>query len=133
MWLLAFPLYAVIAPRAGVSLEYWGVFRYVYGSPTYWLAIIVIPVLCLLRDFLWKYYKRNWNPEMYHEVQRVQKYHIQDHRPKFSSFQSTIRKVRQVRRMRKQRGFAFSQTRGQGDLVRKYDTTKTRGRYGELQ
>ncbi|VUG15893.1 DRS2 [Brettanomyces bruxellensis] len=133
MWLIAFPLYAVIAPRAGVSLEYWGVFRYVYGSPTYWLAIIVIPVLCLLRDFLWKYYKRNWNPEMYHEVQRVQKYHIQDHRPKFSSFQSTIRKVRQVRRMRKQRGFAFSQTRGQGDLVRKYDTTKTRGRYGELQ
>jgi len=133
MWFIAFPLYAVIAPRTGTSLEYWGVFRYVYGSATYWLAIIVIPILCLLRDFLWKYYKRNWNPELYHEVQRVQKYQIQDHRPKFSSFQSTIRKVRQVRRMRKQRGFAFSQTRGQEAIVRKYDTTKSRGRYGELQ
>ncbi|QPG76827.1 aminophospholipid translocase [Brettanomyces nanus] len=133
MWLIAFPLYALIAPRVDVSKEYWGITRYVYGSLLYWMTIIVVPALCLLRDFLWKFYKRNWNPEFYHEVQKIQKYQIQDHKPKFSSFQKTIRKVRQVHRMRKQRGFAFSQAEGQEAIVRKYDTTKRRGAYGELE
>ncbi|VEU19547.1 DEKNAAC100038 [Brettanomyces naardenensis] len=133
MWLIAFPLYAVIAPRVDVSKEYWGITRYVYGSLCYWMSIILIPLLCLLRDFLWKYYKRNWDPEFYHEIQKIQKYQIQDHKPKFSSFQKTIRKVRQVHRMRRQRGFAFSQAEGQEAIVRKYDTTKRRGAYGELE
>lgn len=133
IWLIAFPLYALIAPGVDVSQEYYGIISIVYGSAAYWLSIIVVPLLCLMRDFLWKYYKRNWKPEFYHQVQKIQKYQIQDHKPKFSSFQKTIRKVRQVHRMRKQRGFAFSQAEGQEIIVRKYDTTKTRGAYGELE
>lgn len=49
-------------------------------------------------------------------------------------FQKAIRKVRQVQRMRKQRGYAFSQAdEGQSRLIQAYDTTKERGRYGEMQ
>jgi phospholipid-transporting ATPase len=48
-------------------------------------------------------------------------------------FQKAIRKVRQVQRMRKQRGYAFSQAdEGQSRLLQAYDTTKQRGRYGEM-
>ncbi|KAG7895399.1 hypothetical protein KL906_004270 [Ogataea polymorpha] len=126
------PVYASVAPHVGVSKEYWGVVPKIFGSLVYWMTILIVPMLCLLRDLLWKYYKRTWNPEFYHKVQKIQKYQIQDHKPRFSSFQKTIRKVRQVHRMRKQRGFAFSQDEGQENIIRKYDTTKRRGTYGEL-
>lgn len=133
LWLIAFPLYAVIAPKVNVSKEYYGIVPFVYGSGVFWLTVIIVPILCLMRDFLYKFYKRQWNPEFHHIVQKLQKSQIQTHRPKFSSFQKTIRKVRQVHRMRKQRGFAFSQVEGQENIVRKYDTTKRRGIYGELE
>ncbi|KAG0689388.1 aminophospholipid translocase [Pichia californica] len=133
LWFVAFPLYAVIAPKVNVSKEYYGIMPFVYGSGVFWLTIIVVPTLCLMRDFLYKFYKRQWNPEFYHIVQKIQKNQVQTHRPKFSSFQRTIRKVRQVHRMRRQRGFAFSQVEGQENIVRKYDTTKRRGVYGELE
>ena len=49
-------------------------------------------------------------------------------------FQKAIRKVRQVQRMRKQRGYAFSQAdEGQSRLLQAYDTTKERGKYGEMK
>ena len=49
-------------------------------------------------------------------------------------FQKAIRKVRQVQRMRKQRGYAFSQAdEGATRLINAYDTTKGRGRYGEME
>lgn len=48
-------------------------------------------------------------------------------------FQKAIRKVRQVQRMRKQRGYAFSQAdESQTRILQAYDTTKHRGRYGEM-
>ena len=52
---------------------------------------------------------------------------------RMEQFQKAIRKVRQVQRMRKQRGYAFSQTdESQARVLQAYDTTRTRGRYGEM-
>lgn len=134
LWLVFFPAYATIAPLINVSKEYAGVLSHLYGNATFWACTFGVPVLCLLRDILWKYYKRMYKPESYHYVQEIQKYNIQDYRPRMEQFQKAIRKVRQVQRMRKQRGFAFSQAEeGQEKLVRMYDTTKQRGIYGEMQ
>ncbi|OXT09873.1 hypothetical protein B9K06_27035, partial [Bacillus sp. OG2] len=52
LWFVAFPLYAVIAPKVNVSKEYYGIMPFVYGSGVFWLTIIVVPTLCLMRDFL---------------------------------------------------------------------------------
>jgi len=53
---------------------------------------------------------------------------------RMEQFQKAIRKVRQVQRMRKQRGFAFSQAdESQRRVLEAYDTTKERGRYGEVR
>ena len=65
-------------------------------------------------------------------------YHSFKHKLKaqmwMEQFQKAIRKVRQVQRMRKQRGYAFSQTdESQRRVLEAYDTTKERGRYGELR
>jgi phospholipid-transporting ATPase len=106
--------------------------------------------------------KRMYYPQSYHHIQEIQKYNIQDYRPRFvlpiiihysntlrtlfpnrsrltriphrmEQFQKAIRKVRQVQRMRKQRGYAFSQAdESQTRVLQAYDTTKERGRYGEM-
>ncbi|CAI5758288.1 unnamed protein product [Candida verbasci] len=128
LWLCWYPAYATIAPMINVSVEYRGVLRATYPSITFWGMIFGISVLCLLRDLAWKFYKRLYIPESYHYVQEIQKYNIQDYRPRMEQFQKAIRKVRQVQRIKKQRGFAFSQSEGQDQdkIVRLYDTTKRR-------
>lgn len=77
--------------------------------------------------------KRMYYPQTYHHIQEIQKYNIQDYRPRMEQFQKAIRKVRQVQRMRKQRGYAFSQAdESQTRVLQAYDTTRERGRYGEM-
>ncbi|EPQ26729.1 uncharacterized protein PFL1_05708 [Pseudozyma flocculosa PF-1] len=116
-------IYSLIAPRLNFSTELDGIAGRLYGFSQFWFSIILVPVVCLLRDFCWKYWKRTYRPESYHIVQEVQKYNLQDYRPRMDQFQKAIRKVRAVQRMRRTRGFAFSQTEGSADLIRKYDTT----------
>lgn len=96
--------------------------------------------------------KRMYYPQTYHHIQEIQKYNIQDYRPRYvpdgihpvyvhlltddirmEQFQKAIRKVRQVQRMRKQRGYAFSQAdESQTRVLQAYDTTRERGKYGEM-
>lgn len=136
IWLSFIPIYATVAPRIGkhgFSTEYDGVIPRLFTSPVFWLMALVLPVLCLLRDVSWKYAKRMYRPQTYHHVQEIQKYNIQDYRPRMEQFQKAIRKVRQVQRMRKQRGYAFSQAdESQNRVLQAYDTTRERGRWGEM-
>ncbi|MCJ1426772.1 hypothetical protein MMC29_004675 [Sticta canariensis] len=133
IWLAFIPIYATVAPKIGFSTEYDGVVPRLFASPVFWLMAVLLPVLCLLRDFSWKYAKRMYRPQTYHHVQEIQKYNIQDYRPRMEQFQKAIRKVRQVQRMRKQRGYAFSQAdESQNRVLQAYDTTRGRGRWGEM-
>lgn len=133
IWLIFIPIYATVAPLVHFSTEYDGVVPRLFRSPVFWLMCLVVPILCLLRDIGWKYAKRMYRPQAYHHVQEIQKYNIQDYRPRMEQFQKAIRKVRQVQRMRKQRGYAFSQAdESQTRVLQVYDTTRERGRYGEM-
>ncbi|KAM0796037.1 phospholipid-transporting ATPase [Usnea florida] len=133
IWLAFIAVYATVAPKLGISTEYDGVIPRLFTSPVFYLMAVVLPVICLLRDFAWKYAKRMYRPQTYHHVQEIQKYNIQDYRPRMEQFQKAIRKVRQVQRMRKQRGYAFSQAdESQNRVLQAYDTTRERGRYGEM-
>ncbi|KAF8849370.1 P-type ATPase-like protein [Acephala macrosclerotiorum] len=133
IWMVFVAVYATVAPKLGFSTEYEGVVPRLFPSPVFWLQGLVLPVLCLSRDFAWKYAKRMYYPQSYHHIQEIQKYNIQDYRPRMEQFQKAIRKVRQVQRMRKQRGYAFSQAdESQTRVLQAYDTTRERGRYGEM-
>ncbi|CBX97420.1 similar to phospholipid-transporting ATPase [Plenodomus lingam JN3] len=133
LWFILMPVYAIVAPKANISHEYIGVIERLFPDPRFWAMVLVLPPLCLIRDFAWKYAKRMYFPQSYHHVQEIQKYNIQDYRPRMEQFQKAIRKVRQVQRMRKQRGYAFSQTdESQARVLQAYDTTQERGRYGEM-
>ncbi|KAK3718506.1 aminophospholipid translocase [Vermiconidia calcicola] len=133
VWFVFLPVYAIVAPMLNFSTEYTNILPVLLTDPTFWLMAVVLPALCLIRDFAWKYAKRMYYPQSYHHVQEIQKYNIQDYRPRMEQFQKAIRKVRQVQRMRKQRGYAFSQTdESQARVLQAYDTTRERGRYGEM-
>jgi len=135
IWMGFIPVYATVMPLISSSFdpEYTGVIGRVFGSPVFWAMNILLPVVCLLRDFAWKYAKRMYLPQSYHHVQEIQKYNVQDYRPRMEQFQKAIRKVRQVQRMRKQRGYAFSAAdESQDRVLRAYDTTRERGRFGEM-
>ena len=133
IWLIFLPVYGTVAPMVGWSMEYDGIVPVIFTSPIFYAFVLLLPPLCLFRDFAWKYAKRMYAPKTYHHVQEIQKYNVQDYRPRMEQFQKAIRKVRQVQRMRKQRGYAFSQAdEGQMRVLEAYDTTRRRGRYGEM-
>ncbi|KIX03784.1 uncharacterized protein Z518_07337 [Rhinocladiella mackenziei CBS 650.93] len=137
IWLAFIPAYSYAAPNigSGFSTELDGIIPVMFTTPAFYLLCLILPPACLLRDFAWKYIKRVYFPQDYHHVQEIQKYNIQDYRPRMEQFQKAVRKVRQVQRMRKQRGYAFSAGDEGGQQMRvlnAYDTTRERGRYGEM-
>lgn len=76
--------YATVAPLVGVSEEYHGLVPRLFTSPVFWLQMLCLPVLCLIRDVAWKYSKRMYKPQTYHHIQEIQKYNIQDYRPRYA-------------------------------------------------
>ena len=75
--------FAYVAPMTDNSNELFGIVPRLYPSPVFWLQTFVLAVLCLLRDFAWKYAKRMYFPKTYHHIQEIQKYNIQDYRPRY--------------------------------------------------
>lgn len=82
-WIAFIAAYATVAPMVSVSEEYFGTVPRIFSSPIFWLQILVLPVLCLLRDVAYKYAKRMYKPQNYHHIQEIQKYNIQDYRPRY--------------------------------------------------
>jgi phospholipid-transporting ATPase len=83
IWYAFIAAYGTVAPMVGLSSELHGVVPRLYTSPVFWLQTVVLSILCLLRDFAWKYIKRMYRPQTYHYIQEIQKYNIQDYRPRY--------------------------------------------------
>lgn len=83
IWYIFIAVYGLVAPMVNVSEEYHGVVPRLYTSPVFWLQTVNLAVMCLLRDFVWKYAKRMYWPQTYHHIQEIQKYNIQDYRPRY--------------------------------------------------
>ncbi|KAL1926205.1 hypothetical protein VTP01DRAFT_6070 [Rhizomucor pusillus] len=131
-WYIFLPVVAYIGPAisSGVFPEYNGIVPMLWGNVNFWLFIILIPLICNLRDFLWKYIKRMYRPLPYHFVQEIQKYNLPDYRPRMDRFRQAVNKVRRIQRLKRNRGYAFSQNDSdQNKIIRAYDTTiqKPRG------
>jgi phospholipid-transporting ATPase len=52
--MLFLPLYIAIAPSIGVSLEYQGLDPRLFTDSVFWFTILLVPAICLSRDFVWK-------------------------------------------------------------------------------
>lgn len=83
IWYAFIAAYGTVAPMLNFSTEYHGVVPRLYTSPVFWLQTVALAILCLARDFAWKYAKRMYWPQTYHHIQEIQKYNIQDYRPRY--------------------------------------------------
>lgn len=52
--MLFLPLYAVVAPAIGFSMEYQGIVPRLWTNSIFYFVLLYIPLLCLVRDFAWK-------------------------------------------------------------------------------
>ncbi|KAF7800091.1 hypothetical protein EIP86_011334 [Pleurotus ostreatoroseus] len=48
------PIYAVVAPAIGFSKEYKGIVPRLWGDGVFYFVLILLPIFCLSRDFVWK-------------------------------------------------------------------------------
>lgn len=80
--MLALPLYAFVAPFIRLSRPYRGIVPRLWGDAVFYFCLVLFPVVCLLRDYVWKYYVRTYKPSDYHIVQEVQKFNLSDYRPR---------------------------------------------------
>ncbi|KAI8147582.1 hypothetical protein BJV82DRAFT_596103 [Fennellomyces sp. T-0311] len=127
IWVVFLPFVAYVGPMLpwGIFLEYVGIVPQLYGNVNYWLFVILVPFVCILRDYLWKYYKRMYRTRSYHYVQEIQKLNLPDYRPRMDRFRQAVNKVRKIQRLKQSRGYAFSQSdTDQGKIIRMYDTTQ---------
>ncbi|KAJ2163162.1 aminophospholipid translocase [Coemansia sp. RSA 552] len=125
LWFVFLPIYSIVAPKFSTSTEYEGILSHVYGNPLFWLTVALLPVLCMARDYGYKFLKRMYMTKPYHIVQEIQKFNIPDYRPRMERFRKAVHKARLTQRLRRTRGYAFSQNEGgQEKLIRAYDTTQ---------
>jgi phospholipid-transporting ATPase len=54
LWFALLPLYAWAAPKLGFSTEFHGMNETLWREPAFWIMMVVLPVICLIRDFGWK-------------------------------------------------------------------------------
>lgn len=52
--MIALPLYAIIAPLLNFSLEYTGIVPRLWADPVFYFVLLLFPIICLLRDYVWK-------------------------------------------------------------------------------
>jgi magnesium-transporting ATPase (P-type) len=83
LWIVFIAVYAYVAPKLDISTEYAGLVPKLFTSPVFYIQLVVLPCVCLLRDYAWKYAKRMYRPQTYHHIQEIQKYNIQDYRPRY--------------------------------------------------
>ncbi|KAI8876251.1 phospholipid-translocating P-type ATPase [Backusella circina FSU 941] len=127
VWFLYLPIISVVGPVFSVDIfsEYYGIVPMLWGSIHFWLFIILVPFVCNLRDFIWKYTKRMHTPLSYHFVQEIQKLNLPDYRPRMDRFKQAVNKVRRIQRLKRNRGYAFTQTEDdQTQIISVYDTTQ---------
>ena len=131
-WFVFFPLYDNILPHYfNVAEEIHGLTVPLYSSPVFWLFIMIVPALCLYRDIIWKYARRQYLPKSYHIIQEFKRFHRPISRPpkeKMRKVKEQLMKklIKQGVIERKSRGFAFSQADKQAEIVQLYDTSKPR-------
>ena len=92
-----------------------------FSEPTFWALVLLVPVLVCLRDFLWKFYRRQFRPHPYHIVQelKIKKAGLDDRKQKPAKKKNLIF-VNSSAKPNQSRGFSFSQTFGQSRILQAY-------------
>lgn len=75
-WVLYVVFYDKVSSLLGSPVAFsdlLGMSRPIFTSAIFWFTTLLIPIVCLSRDFIWKFYQRQFRPQDYHIVQELQK------------------------------------------------------------
>ncbi|KAI8850835.1 hypothetical protein BC829DRAFT_143232 [Chytridium lagenaria] len=129
LWFVLFPIYSIVGPMVPISEELYGLVPPTFGSPVFYFAIIIVPIMVNFRDFCWKYFKRTYRPRSYHIVQEIQK--IQHSRLP-SSYGMVQEGCSQGPSNSASQAYSWfrllAEREGQANLIRVYDTTRRKPR-----
>lgn len=118
-WFLYFIGYTFLAYTVfpSVNMELKDMLMQLVSSPVFWLVAVLLPTLCLSRDLLWKFWKRQFKPREYHIMQEIE---LEERRKgKSISLQPKVTAPKEQQGKRRVRGFSFSQTdSGQSQVLR---------------
>lgn len=53
-WLGFIAVYATVAPKLNFSTEFLGVIPHLFPTAVFWATVLLLPAICLIRDFTWK-------------------------------------------------------------------------------
>lgn len=112
------------------AYDFAGQYRIVFTA-NFWLTTIITAVIANLRDMAWKFFKRLGTKTLYYEVQKaskdksrddVMKYYQMDSFPLIPNqiqieYKQVKRFIGDITGLRRYRGFAFSQSPNQAQLV----------------
>ena len=90
------------------------------SHPVYWASIFLVSVFVLSRDFIWKFYRRQFRPHPYHIVQELKLSKRQKDTGKEGQEPTNVVFEGFDRKPRRSRGFSFSQTYGQTRVLQAY-------------
>ena len=120
LWYISIPILEIVSPgflSTGSAQE-------LFKIPSFWGLLLLITILAITRDFVWRFYRRQFRPYSYHIVQELKF-------KKSSTTKSTHEEHNLVfegenRKSSKSRGFSFSQTFGQGRVLKAYSQSYNR-------
>lgn len=92
----------------------------IFSYPGFWACVILIPVLVLSRDFIWKFYRRQFLPHPYHIVQELKLSKVPKETKKLEKEQTNLIFEGVSSKPRRSRGFSFSQSYGQTRVLHAY-------------
>jgi phospholipid-transporting ATPase len=91
-----------------------------FKSPVFWALVTLIPVAVVLRDFLWKFCRRQFFPHPYHIVQELK--YVKPPKEGGKAKKSLVNLIFEGanKKPKLNRGFSFSQTFGQTKILHAY-------------
>ncbi|XP_070554508.1 probable phospholipid-transporting ATPase IA isoform X2 [Ptychodera flava] len=144
-WVVFFGFYSLSWPVIPVSPEMSGQAAAVFSSGIFWMLLILMPILVLMRDVIWKVVRRTMYKTL---AEKVQEAELRHEDPTTVIEQATRKTLTETSRLLKnlftrkpsrpvadpyemtQHGYAFSQEEHgvipQSQLIRAYDTTKSK-------
>ncbi|XP_030058256.1 phospholipid-transporting ATPase IB [Microcaecilia unicolor] len=148
LWLLFFGVYSIIWPIIPIAPDMLGQARMVLKSGYFWLGLLLVPTVCLIKDVAWRAAKHTYRKTLLEQVQEFEikskelgRAALHDANGKSLSERDHLLKrlgrktpPHHIRTYSVQQGvtygFAFSQEEhgvvSQSEIVRSYDTTKQR-------
>jgi len=115
-WFAYMPLSEWLLETAEQHTALNGISQVLFPSAVYWATLLLVPVLVSSRDYLWKFYRRQFRPHPYHIIQELKhaakKLEEDPIKPPIHTVFAEKSEKPYV-----SRGFTFSQTSGQNILL----------------